>query len=148
MLPKTHALVGALALLLTLSFWSATIITLLTGDKYVIYLTKRTIAWALLALVPMLIAAGLSGRQLAMKMRGPLIARKQARMRRIAIMGAGVLLPAALVLVPLAAQGQGGPLYWTIQTAELVAGAHNIALLSANMRDGLRLRRQRSHALA
>jgi len=41
-------------------------------------------------------------------------------------------------------QGQGGLLYWGIQTVELLAGAANITLLSFNMRDGLRLSRRRA----
>ncbi|WP_460273245.1 hypothetical protein [Celeribacter sp. ULVN23_4] len=142
-LPKLHALFGAAGLLIIAANWSSTVITLIMGDKYVIAMTKLTIAWGLLALIPMLILAGVSGNRLSQKMRGPVIAAKQRRMKIIAFNGVVVLLPSALVLVPLAMQGQGGAIYYTIQMIELIAGATNLTLLSLNMRDGIRLGRRR-----
>lgn len=146
MLPKLHAAVGALALLIIAGFWTATVTTILIGDKYLIAMTKLTIAWGLLALIPALMLTGLSGRRLAQKMRGPVIAAKQARMKWAAILGIIVLVPSALLLLPLAMQGQGGAIYWALQIVELLAGATNITLLSLNMRDGLRLSRRRAVA--
>ncbi len=146
MLPKLHAAVGALALLIIAGFWTATVTTILIGDKYLIAMTKLTIAWGLLALIPALMLTGLSGHRLAQKMRGPVIAAKQARMKWAAILGIIVLVPSALILLPLAMQGQGGAIYWALQIVELLAGATNITLLSLNMREGLRLSRRRAVA--
>lgn len=146
MLPKLHAALGAAALLIIASFLSATVTTIVLGDKYLIAMVKLVIAWGLLALIPTLILAGLSGNRLGQKMRGPLISAKQKRMKIIAFNGIFFLVPSALILLPLAMQGQGGPFYWVMQTIELLAGAANITLLSLNMRDGLRLSRRRETA--
>lgn len=144
MLPKIHAAFGAAALLIIATFWTATVTTIVIGDKYLIAMAKLGIAWGLLALIPMLILTGLSGNRLGQNMRGPLIGAKQKRMKIIAFNGIVFLVPSALILLPLAMQGQGGLLYWTIQTLELLAGATNITLLGLNMRDGLRLSRRRA----
>lgn len=144
MLPKIHAAFGAAALLIIATFWTATVTTIVIGDKYLIAMAKLGIAWGLLALIPMLILTGVSGNRLSENMRGPLIGAKQKRMKFIAFNGLIILVPSALILLPLAMQGQGGALYWTIQTLELLAGATNITLLGLNMRDGLRLSRRRA----
>ncbi|NVK47673.1 MAG: hypothetical protein HWE33_15360 [Rhodobacteraceae bacterium] len=144
MLPKIHAAFGAAALLIIATFWTATVTTIVIGDKYLIAMAKLGIAWGLLALIPMLILTGVSGNRLGQNMRGPLIGAKQKRMKIIAFNGIVFLVPSALILLPLAMQGQGGLLYWTIQTLELLAGATNITLLGLNMRDGLRLSRRRA----
>ncbi|NIY80427.1 hypothetical protein HCZ23_13255 [Celeribacter sp. HF31] len=144
MLPKLHAAFGAAALLIIATFWTATVTTIVIGDKYLIAMAKLGIAWGLLALIPMLILTGVSGNRLGQNMRGPLIGAKQKRMKIIAFNGIVFLVPSALILLPLAMQGQGGLLYWTIQTLELLAGATNITLLGLNMRDGLRLSRRRA----
>lgn len=146
MLPKLHAAAGALAMLIIASFWTATVTTLIIGDKYVIAMTKLSIAWGLLALIPMLILAGFTGNRLGQRMRGPLIAAKQKRMKVIAFNGLVFLVPSALILLPLAMQGQGGAVYYLIQSVELFAGATNITLLGLNMRDGMRLGRRRISA--
>ncbi|SFI61368.1 hypothetical protein [Celeribacter neptunius] len=144
MLPKFHAAAGAVALLTIAGFWTATVTTLLIGDKYLIAMVKLTIAWGLLGVIPMLLLAGLSGNRLARAMRGPVIAAKQRRMKIIAINGVVFLVPSALTLLPLAMQGQGGLVYYGIQLIELAAGATNITLLALNMRDGMRLARRRA----
>lgn len=144
MLPKLHAAFGAAALLIIATFWTATVTTIVIGDKYLISMVKTGIAWGLLALIPMLILTGVSGSRLGQNMRGALIGAKQKRMKLIAFNGIVFLVPSALILLPLAMQGQGGPLYWAIQTLELLAGAANITLLGLNMRDGLRLTRRRA----
>lgn len=146
MLPKLHAAAGAAALLTIASFLIATVTTLIIGDKYLIAMTKVTISYALLALIPMLILAGATGARLAKPMRGPIMESKQKRMKIVAFNGIAILVPAALTLVPLAMQGQGGALYWAIQIAELAAGTINVILLGLNMRDGLRLSRRRTVA--
>ncbi|KAB6717889.1 MULTISPECIES: hypothetical protein [Roseobacteraceae] len=144
MLPKFHAAFGAAALLIIATFWAATVTTIVIGDKYLIVMAKTGIAWGLWALIPMLILTGLSGNRLGQNLRGPLIGAKQKRMKIIAFNGIIFLVPSALILLPLAMQGQGGLPYWGIQTVEPLAGAATITLLSFNMRDGLRLSRRRA----
>ncbi|MBW6419452.1 hypothetical protein [Celeribacter sp. PS-C1] len=143
MLPKIHAAFGAAALLIIATFWTATVTTIVIGDKYLIAMAKLGIAWGLLALIPVLILTGVSGSRLRQTMRGALVGAKQKRMKIIAFNGIVFLVPSALILLPLAMQGQGGQLYWAIQTVELLAGATNLTLLGLNMREGLRLSRRR-----
>lgn len=57
----------------------------------------------------------------------------------IAANGVLVLLPSAFYLAWLSSQGEFGLLFFSIQAVELVRGAVNLALMSLNLRDGLRL---------
>lgn len=143
LLVSAHAVAGALALLIMIGFWGASAGALLALDGAAAATVKDGIAWGLLALLPALIAAGASGAGLARGRAGPVVAAKQARMRRAAALGLSILAPAALVLAFAEEVGLSGWGYGLIQGAELVAGAINIALLSLNLRDGLTLRRRR-----
>jgi hypothetical protein len=60
-------------------------------------------------------------------------------MKLAAVNGILVLLPSAFVLARMANAGQFDGGFYALQSLELVAGAVNIALLTLNMRDGLRL---------
>lgn len=64
---------------------------------------------------------------------------KQKRMPFIAANGILILIPSALFLSFKAQTGAFDTGFYAVQAIELIAGAVNIALLSLNMRDGMRL---------
>lgn len=140
---RLHAASGALALAMILGFQAATILAETLGSPATIATVKQAIAWSLLALIPALATAGITGRSLGRGWRQPAVATKQKRMAFAAVNGLLILVPAALVLAWLSAQGDYGPLFTTVQVAELTAGAVNVILLGLNLRDGLALRARR-----
>lgn len=140
---RLHAATGALALAMILGFQAATLLAETLGTPATIAAVKQAIAWSLLALVPALASAGLTGRSLGQGCRLPVVATKQKRMAFAALNGLLVLVPAAITLARLSARGDFGPLFTAVQIAELTAGAVNVLLLGLNMRDGLALRARR-----
>jgi hypothetical protein len=62
-------------------------------------------------------------------------------MAAIAALGLLVLVPAAVLLARLSAEGRLDGLFYTMQATELTTGLVNLSLLGLNIRDGLRLRR-------
>lgn len=140
--PSLHALAGGLALTLILGFWTATIGTELFGTAAAVVAVKTTIPWLFLLLAPALALSALSGRALARRRPGELSRRKARRMPVVALNGLLILVPAALFLAAKARAGELDGVFMAVQGVELLAGAVNIALLSANLRDGLALARR------
>ena len=135
-----HPLAGALAFLTIATFWLSTVFSELFGSQAVVTSVKTAIPWGFLLLVPALAAAGGSGFAMARERQGAaLVALKMKRMRIIAANGILVLIPSAFFLASKAAAGEFDTTFYVVQALELVAGATNIALLSLNMRDGLKL---------
>lgn len=60
-------------------------------------------------------------------------------MKVIEANGVFILLRFAFALASMADAGRFGALFYAVQGRELAAGAVNIALLTLNMRDGLRM---------
>jgi hypothetical protein len=58
----------------------------------------------------------------------------------IAANGILVLIPSALFLASKAKAAEFDAVFYAVQTVELAAGAINLALLSLNMRDGLKMK--------
>jgi len=139
MLRRLHPIAGAVGLLTILTFWLSTVGAELFGARETIAAVKQAIPWGFLILVPALVLTGASGFRLAAGSTDPAIARKKRRMPFIAGNGLLVLVPAALYLATLAARGEFGGAFYAVQAIELMAGAVNIALMSLNARDGLRL---------
>jgi hypothetical protein len=139
MLRRLHPIAGAIGLLTILTFWLSTVGAELFGARETIATVKLAIPWGFLILVPALVLTGASGFRLAAGSTDPGIARKKRRMPLIAGNGLLVLVPAALYLATLAARGEFGGAFYAVQAIELAAGAVNIALMSLNARDGLRL---------
>ena len=83
--------------------------------------------------------AGATGFRMARASQNPWILGKKRRMRFIAANGLLILVPCAFFLASLASRGEFGSLFYTVQAVELIAGASNLALMSLNIRDGLRL---------
>lgn len=138
-----HAGAGALALLTIGAFWSATVISELSGDAVAVAQVKTGILAGMAVLIPAMAVAGSSGYLLGRGWKSPLVRRKLARMKIAALNGILVLVPSAVFLALRARAGLFDGAFVAVQVLELGAGAVNIALLSLNMRDGLKLRRPR-----
>jgi hypothetical protein len=138
-LARIHAIAGVLAFVTILTFLSSSLAAELWGSAATTASVKQAIAWALLILVPALIATGASG----FKMAGPspkgVLANKLKRMRLIAGNGMLVLVPSALFLAWKAAQAEFDTAFIAVQIVELAAGSANLMLMGLNIRDGWRL---------
>lgn len=138
---RTIHMTGAVVALLAVgTFLVATVAVEVTGDEVLIAAVKEAIARAVFLLAPVMIATGLSGRRLAGKSRAAIVIRKMRRMRLIGLNAVLVLIPCALTLARLAADGNFGPTFMALQSVELMAGGVNFTLLALNRRDGLTLR--------
>ena len=147
---RVHPIAGGLALTLIAGFWTVTVLVEVMGAPAAVAGVKTAIAWALLALVPALAAAGASGMTLARGRRDPILDAKRARTRLAAANGLLVLVPAALWLAAKARAGELDAAFYAVQAVELTAGAVNLTLLARNMRDGFRLagRRRANRAVS
>lgn len=134
-----HGLFGAVALLCILAFWASTLVSELFLGPSSVIAVKNAVLAAMWVLIPAMALTGASGFALGRRRRGHRVAVKRLRMRLAAANGLLVLLPSAFVLARMATAGQFDAGFYTLQSLELVAGAVNIALLTLNMRDGLRL---------
>lgn len=135
-----HKMAGAFALLMVAAFWLSTLIAEAFLSTDAIVAVKRAILLGMGVLTPLLVLAGASGALLAKRCPSALAARKQRRMRWVALNGLLVLAPCAFFLAGRAAAGGFDPLFYGAQGLELVAGALQLSLLAANLRDGLALR--------
>ncbi len=139
MIIRLHALAGSLGLLCIALFWTSTVVSELSGDAAAIARVKHAILWGLLLLVPSMAMVGASGFRLARGRHGGAVDAKRRRMPVIALNGLLVLVPCALVLASWAEAGRFDGWFYGLQALELAAGGLNLALMGANMRDGLRL---------
>jgi hypothetical protein len=137
-----HSVAGAVALLTIATFWLSTALSELFASAAIVAAVKTAIPWGFLVLILALAAAGGSGLSLAKGRRAGLIGAKLRRMPFIAANGILVLVPAALFLAAKARMGEFDTAFYAVQAVELAAGAVNVALLSLNVRDGLRMRPQ------
>jgi hypothetical protein len=140
MVKVIHPGAGAVAILTIATFWLSTAVTELFASEAIVTTVKLTIPWGFLLLIPALLAAGGSGLALARGGRTGLIGAKVKRMRLIAANGILILIPSALFLAAKASAAEFDASFYAVQALELAAGAANIALLSLNMRDGLRIK--------
>ncbi|MFF0488299.1 hypothetical protein ACFYTQ_04680 [Nocardia sp. NPDC004068] len=139
MLSRIHPIAGTVGLITILAFWTSTVVAEIGGSRHVITVVKQTIPWCLPILVLALVATGSSGLRLAAGSTFPIVLAKKRRMPFIAGNGLLILIPSAITLSILAGHDDFGTAFYCVQTLELVAGAVNIALMSLNIRDGLRL---------
>jgi hypothetical protein len=143
-----HAACAVLATVLIATFLACTIVAEGLGSDAAVALVKRWIVYpGLLILVPALAVAGGTGFALSRSRRGRLIEAKKKRMPFIAANGLLVLVPCAIVLDLWASAGAFDARFYLVQAVELVAGAINLALMTLNLRDGLRLRSLRLRSL-
>ena len=143
MIIRIHTAAGAVALGMIVMFWGATVVVEIGGDTAQIVMVKGLIPWGFLILVPAMATVGATGSRLGKGWRGAVVEKKRKRMPVIAVNGVLILMPAAFYLAAKAQVGAFDTAFYAVQAVELVAGAVNLALLGANMRDGLRLAAQR-----
>lgn len=136
-----HKVAGGLALLMIVTFWTSSVAVEVFGSPDQIAQLKATILYAMALLIPAMMVTGITGQIMSPTKVGGVIARKQKRMKFVALLGLFVLLPAAFFLAWKAGNGELDRCFFVVQVVELLAGATNITLLSLNMRDGLRLHR-------
>ncbi len=139
MLKRVHPIAGMIGFLAILTFWTSTVLSELSGSAQAISEVKQAIPWGFLLLVPALVVAGGSGLRMAGASHDARILGKKRRMPFIAANGVLILIPCALYLAALASRGEFGYAFYAVQALELAAGAVNLALMSLNIRDGVRL---------
>ncbi|MBZ4022802.1 hypothetical protein CKO11_10055 [Rhodobacter sp. TJ_12] len=146
-LPKIHAAAGAVAMLLIAGLQLTLLRHELAGLPTETAPLRAGILWVvILGLLPAMAVAGGSGAKLARGALSPWVARKMARMKRIAALGLGLLVPLAVLLAWLAAQGRIGAGFVALTQLERLAALTNLVLLGLNMRDGLGRARSRAAA--
>lgn len=137
---QLHRFAAILATLTIAVFLVSTIAVELVGSPEAVARVKRLIVVpGLFVLVPAIAAAGASGFALARTRRGRLVDAKRRRMPFIAANGLLVLLPCAILLERRAGAGAFDAVFYAVQGIELLAGAANLALMTLNARDGLRM---------
>ncbi len=143
-LSKLHAAAGTLALMTILGLQALVALGEVSGYPADLHATRVRALWVMaLVLIPALITAGASGARLGRGWRSPAVAVKLARMKVIAVLGLLVLVPLAIGLWFLAAQGWIDGRYHLLTRIETLAALTNVLLLGLNLRDGLRMRRPR-----
>ena len=138
-----HRSAGAIALLLISTFFISSVVVDLFGTHAQIAMVKQGILYCVGILILAMMVTGISGKKLYPgKVKG-VLATKQLRMKFAAANGLLILLPAAVVLAQWSAAGQFDAWFWRLQGLELMAGAANATLLGLNIRDGLRIAKNR-----
>lgn len=139
MKPIVHAIAGTTAMLIVVGFWTATLVSEIFLDYAAVATVKHAIVYGLFLLVPFMAATGGSGFALGKSRKGYLLDRKKKRMAIIGANGLLVMIPAAIFLNGKAAAGEFDTLFYAVQTVELIVGVVQLALMSMNFRDGLKL---------
>ncbi len=136
---KVHAASAIIALLFISMFFVSSLVSELIGDKALITTVKTYIFYAIWILVPAMAVAGATGNKLAPNAKSGVIGKKKKRLPFIAANGLLILLPAAIYLKNSAVSGSYDTAFYIVQGVELLAGLINISLMSLNLRDGLRI---------
>ncbi len=136
---KVHAAASVIAFLTIATFFTSTVLVELLGSHESIATVKHYIFLGIFLLIPAMAITGISGGILASSRKGELIGKKKKRMPIIAGNGLIILTPCAIYLDNMAAAGDFSTVFYIIQGIELIAGATNLALMSKNLKDGLRL---------
>ncbi|MAD46300.1 MAG: hypothetical protein CMI02_18065 [Oceanospirillaceae bacterium] len=145
-LTSLHALAGIAALLLIISFFSATLVSEIFASQQQWVTVKQCIFYGIWLLIPLMALTGFSGYKLVSPGKNAGQRRKQKRMRLIAANGLFILIPAAVFLKTAAENGYFTSGFYLVQALELLAGAVNISLMILNARDGIRLVRHKARA--
>jgi len=139
---KLHKIFSMLAFMTIVIFWTSTLIVELFFSYDAIAIVKSLIVFpGLFILIPSIIATAVTGNVIAKKSeKKELVDKKKKRMPIIALMGAVVLLPAAIYLNMLASQQLFDTQFYIVQVLELIAGAINITLMSLNIKDSINIK--------
>ena len=135
-----HLAAATIATLCIGTFFTCSIIVELLGNQASITMIKNLIVSpGLFILVPAIAITGATGFALAAQRNGGLIDKKKKRMPFIGVNGILILLPSAIYLDHLAANGSFDASFFLVQGLELIAGGTNLFLMTLNIRDGLKL---------
>jgi hypothetical protein len=135
-----HLTAATIATLCIGTFFICSIMVELLGNQASITMIKSLIVSpGLFILVPAIAITGATGFALAAQRKGGLIDKKKKRMPFIGVNGILILLPSALYLDRLAANGSFDTSFYLVQGLELIAGGTNLFLMTLNIRDGLKL---------
>ena len=135
-----HRSSAIIATLCIATFFISSIAVELFGGPEMIATVKRLIVTpGLFILVPAIALTGATGFSLSGNRKGRLIDAKKKRMPFIAANGLLILLPSAIYLNHLASGHDFTLFFYLVQGLELLAGGVNLALMSLNMCDGLKL---------
>ena len=143
---RIHLVASLAALAIVSSFLVSSAAVEAFGDASDIRAAKQWILAMLVILIPVVAAAGVSGRRLAGRSRAAVVRRKLRRMKTIGATGLLVLVPCAIALERLAAHNDFGLAFATVQAVEVLGGTLNLTLLILNFRDGMALRTKRTAA--
>lgn len=139
---RLHAAAGALSMITIAGLQAWLALGETSGYPDDIAAQRQGALWVMgLVLIPALMAAGGSGTWLGRGWRSPLAVAKARRMKIVAALGAGLLVPLAVALWWLAANGMIEGRFVLLQRIETLAALTNLLLLAQNFADGLRLRR-------
>jgi hypothetical protein len=143
---RIHLVASLAALAIVSSFLVGSAAVEAFGDESDIRAAKQWILAMLVVLIPIVAAAGVSGRRLAGRSRAAVVRRKLRRMKTIGATGLLVLVPCAVALERLAAHNDFGLVFATVQGVEVLGGTLNLTLLILNLRDGMALTTKRTAA--
>lgn len=137
---RIHLVSSVLAAFIILLFLLSTLMSELFGSEVQVAQVKRLIVMpGLLLLIPTIAAAGATGTFLGRGRKARFFRVKTRRTLIIALTGIFVLVPSAITLNMLASQGLFGPLFYSVQGLELLAGMSNLYFIGRNAYDGLKL---------
>lgn len=138
---RIHITAATIAIFLIGTFQVSTLVSEIAMGPDEIRMVKKWILLTLPVLIAAIIAAGATGKALAGESKDPIILAKRARLRWIALNGAFVLAPAAIVLFLLSGKTPFGPEFYLLQVVEILAGLTNLSLLILNAQAGRLLNR-------
>lgn len=139
-----HAIAGTTAMIVIASFWISTLVSEVFLTHTAVAEVKHGILYALFLLVPLMAVTGGSGFSLGKMKKGIsswnlILDRKKKRMAIIVANAFLVMIPVAFLLNNKAASGEFDTVFYAVQILELLAGGMQLALMSLNFRDGLKL---------
>lgn len=138
----THITATVIAVITIGSFFSFSLIAEIIGENLFIKQVKTGILYSLPILLIVMPVLGISGKKLAGNSTNPMILKKMKRMKIIAINGL-VLISLAIYLYYHAIYKTIDTTFLFIQLAELLIGALNLAMITMNIKTGLKLSERR-----
>lgn len=136
---KIHALAGVIGFITILIFWTTTLYAELFSSHAAILAVKSMVLKGMFILIPAMAIAGGIGMSIGRKRRDILSTAKKKRMPIIGANGLLVLVPSAFFLASKAASGEFDMTFYVVQSIELIAGLANLIMIGLNIRDGLRI---------
>jgi hypothetical protein len=132
---------GMVAMLIIVTFMTATLYSEVSGDASMVLQVKRNIAFpGIEILLLFMVMAGGTGRSLAKNFSNRAVLLKMKRMRIVALNGLLILIPCAFLLARWAEYEPHSLRFYFVQAIEIFAGSVNLVMLILNMKAGIKLR--------